>query len=70
MKKAYALIERYRFDRQSMLNGTLFPLISNQKLNARLKEVAQLTSIQNNLTFHMAGHTFATTVTLTNGVPI
>jgi site-specific recombinase XerD len=45
-------------------------LISNQKLNAYLKEVAELASIQKNLTFHMARHTFATTITLTNGVPI
>lgn len=70
LNKAFTLIENYRFDRQSMLNGTLFPMISNQKLNAYLKEVAQLARIQKNLTFHMARHTFATTVTLTNGVPI
>lgn len=53
-----------------MINGTLFPKISNQKLNAYLKEIAEPAGIQKNLTFHMARHTFATTVTLTNGVPI
>ena len=70
LNKAFTLIENYRFDPQSILNGTLFPKISNQKLNAYLKEVAQMAKIQKNLTFHMARHTFATTITLTNGVPI
>jgi site-specific recombinase XerD len=48
----------------------LFPVVSNQKLNSYLKEVADLCGIKKRLTFHMARHTFATTVTLTNGVPI
>ena len=39
-------------------------------MNAYLKEIADLCGIQKNLTFHIARHTFATTVTLTNGVPI
>ena len=46
------------------------PKLSNQKLNSYLKEIADLCSIKKNLTFHMARHTFATTVTLSNGVPI
>ena len=46
------------------------PIKSNQKMNAYLKEVADLCGITKNLTMHMARHTFATTVTLTNGVPI
>ena len=39
-------------------------------MNAYLKEIADLCGIKKNLTFHLARHTFATTVTLTNGVPI
>jgi len=39
-------------------------------MNAYLKEIADLCGINKNLTFHLARHTFATTVTLTNGVPI
>lgn len=35
-----------------------------------MKELADKCSIDKNLTFHMARHTFATTITLTNGVPI
>jgi site-specific recombinase XerD len=57
-------------DKRSLVSNTLFPRISNQKMNAYLKEIAPLAGIQKNLTFHMARHTFATTVTLTNGVPI
>ncbi len=70
LKKALDLIKRYMTDKRSLVNNTLFPRISNQKMNAYLKEIAPLAGIQKNLTFHMARHTFATTVTLTNGVPI
>ncbi len=70
LAKALIIIERYKHDKRSMINDTLFPMISNQKMNAYLKEIAMLAGIEKNLTFHMARHTFATTVTLTNGVPI
>ncbi|MEI7504820.1 MAG: tyrosine-type recombinase/integrase, partial [Paludibacter sp.] len=46
------------------------PILSNQKMNSYLKEIADLCGIHKELTFHIARHTFATTVTLTNGVPI
>jgi site-specific recombinase XerD len=48
----------------------LLPVLSNQKMNAYLKEVADLAKINKNLTTHIARHTFATTVTLNNDVPI
>ncbi|WP_430936763.1 tyrosine-type recombinase/integrase [Saccharicrinis sp. 156] len=48
----------------------MFPIISNQKLNSYLKEIADVCGIKKNLTFHIARHTFATTITLSNGVPI
>jgi len=44
--------------------------LTNQKMNSYLKEIADTCGIKKNLTFHTARHTFATTVTLTNGVPI
>ena len=44
--------------------------MSNQKMNQYLKEIATSCGIKKNITFHMARHTFATTVTLENGVPI
>lgn len=67
---AETLINKYRWHIKTRKTKTLFPNISNQKLNSYLKEIADLCKIQKNLTFHMARHTFATTVTLSNGVPI
>ena len=51
-------------------NGKILPVISNQKLNAYLKEIADICGIKKNLTFHVARHTFATTVTLANDVAL
>jgi integrase len=70
LPKAVNLINKYKTNERSLYNGTVFPLLSNQKVNSYLKEIADLCSIHKNLTFHMARHTFATTVTLSNGVPI
>jgi site-specific recombinase XerD len=50
--------------------GSLLPKLSNQRLNSYLKEGSDLCDFNKELTFHSARHTFATTVTLTNGVPI
>jgi site-specific recombinase XerD len=50
--------------------GTILPILSNQKMNSYLKEIATVCGINKELTFHIARHTFATTVTLSNGVPI
>lgn len=47
----------------------LFPIHSNQKMNAYLKEIADLCGIKKNLTFHLARHTFAT-MSLSKGVPM
>jgi len=43
---------------------------SNQKMNKRLKEIGQISGIDKMLHMHLARHTFATTITLSNGVPI
>lgn len=70
LPKALKIIEKYKEHPKALAEGSLFPAITNQKLNSYLKEVADLCSISKNLTFHLARHTFATTVTLTNGVPM
>ena len=70
LPKALELIEKYKNDPRSVEAGKIFPPISNQKINDSLKEIAPLCGINKNLTFHVARHTFATTVTLTKGVPI
>ena len=48
----------------------LLPILSNQKMNAYLKEIDDVCGIKKDLTFHIARHTFATTITLSNGVPL
>jgi len=48
----------------------LLPICSNQKVNTYLKEIAGACGVNKNITFHVARHTFATTVMLSNGVPI
>lgn len=70
LPQALEIIDKYRGHPKALHDGTLFPTISNQKLNSYLKEIADLCEIEKDLTFHIARHTFATTVTLTNGVPI
>lgn len=64
------ILSRYAYDPQVIKNDRLIPVFSNQKSNAYLKEIAMLCGITKPLTTHLARHTFATTVTLTNGVPI
>lgn len=51
-------------------NDPVLPMLSNQKMNAYLKELADLCGITKPLSFHTARHTFATTVTMMNGVPM
>ena len=70
LPKARELMEKYRDDPIAVSNGTVFPVISNQRMNGYLKEIADICGIGKTLTFHIARHTFATTVTLSNGVPI
>lgn len=64
------IIEQYESHPQCENQNLLLPVLSNQKMNAYLKEIADLCGIKKHLTFHLARHTFATTVTLSNGVPI
>lgn len=70
LPKAIEILERYKKHPECVYSGRLLPVRSNQKMNAYLKEVADLCGITKELTFHIARHTFATTVTLTNNVPI
>ncbi len=67
---AEEILNKYKQHPQCLNVGKLLPVLSNQKMNSYLKEIADLCEINKELTFHIARHTFATTVTLTNGVPI
>jgi integrase len=70
LPEAHEIIKKYEDHPTCVNNNRLLPVKSNQKMNAYLKEVAAVCGIKKNLTMHMARHTFATTVTLSNGVPI
>ncbi|WP_185216832.1 MULTISPECIES: site-specific integrase [unclassified Chryseobacterium] len=70
LPKAEEIIEKYANHPACLNSGKLLPILSNQKMNAYLKEIADLCDINKELTYHIARHTFATTITLANGVPI
>ena len=70
MEPALQILERYEEHAGCIIHNRLLPVYSNQKMNAYLKEIADLTGINKSLSTHSARHTFATTVTLTNQVSI
>jgi site-specific recombinase XerD len=70
LPQALSILKKYDKDPQCEIKGQLLPVLSNQKMNSYLKEIAVLCRINKVITFHLARHTFATTVTLTNGVPM
>ncbi|WP_373055849.1 site-specific integrase [Zunongwangia sp. H14] len=70
LKIPEAILEKYKNHPRVVVSENVLPVLSNQKSNAYLKEIADLCGIKKNLTTHLARHTFATTVTLSKGVPI
>ena len=67
---ALAIIEKYKNHEDCVRENKLLPVNSNFRYNAYLKELAEICGINKDLTSHTARHTFATTVTLENDVPI
>jgi len=70
LPSALAILNRYKEHPQCLYKSQLLPIMSNQKMNAYLKEIMDVCGIAKPVTFHTARHTFATTVTLLNGVPM
>nr|WP_295924349.1 site-specific integrase [uncultured Dyadobacter sp.] len=70
LPEALEIISRYNDDPVCQSRGLVLPVPSNQKMNDYLKEIAVVCGIDKVLTSHVARHTFATTITLQNGVPI
>ncbi|WP_134090970.1 site-specific integrase [Olivibacter sp. XZL3] len=70
LPQALEILRRYADYPPCVAKGLALPVLSNQKMNSYLKEIADLCGITKKLTFHIARHTFATTVTLSNDVPI
>jgi len=62
-----AILEKYKGKQK---NGKVLPVISNQKINDYLEEIADICGIGKKITFHVARHTFASTVALGNDVPM
>ena len=67
---AQTILDKYAHHPKSCAEKKLLPVNSNQKMNGYLKEIAAICGIEKNITFHIARHSFATTVTLQNDVPI
>lgn len=70
LPKAVMLLKKYQVNENDEPKVVIFPVMSNQKMNEYLKVIAKLCGINKLISFHSARHTFATTVTLVNGVPI
>jgi site-specific recombinase XerD len=64
------IIQKYETNPKCINQDRLLPILTNQKMNSYLKEIADVCGINKELTFHIARHTFATSITLSNGVPI
>jgi len=70
LPEAIELIKKYRGHPMASYTGTVFPIYSNQATNRYLKVISKMANLNFALTYHIARHTFATTVTLENGVPM
>jgi len=70
LPKAIEIMERYKDHPLCLKRNSVLPVTSNQKMNAYLKEIADLCGIRSILNTHKARRTFGSTVTLNNDVPI
>jgi site-specific recombinase XerD len=70
LTQALQIIQKYEHHPECADLDKVLPVLSNQKMNSYLKEIADVCGINKELTFHIARHTFATSVTLANGVSI
>ncbi|MCT4643728.1 MAG: site-specific integrase [Carboxylicivirga sp.] len=67
---AQKILDKYDNHPYCIQKGTVLPVYVNQKMNSYLKTVAKICGITKNITMHIARHTFATSIALSNGVPI
>lgn len=70
LPKAREILKKYKDYPKISNKDILLPVLTNQKMNSYLKELGDICGINKGITMHIARHTFATTVTLSNGVPI
>lgn len=67
---AQSILDKYKYNPYLNMKNVLLPVDTNQSMNAYLKEIGEICKIKKYITSHMARHTFATTITLNNGIPI
>lgn len=70
LEPAQLILEKFEAYHNNKHQSHLFPMPPNQVVNRYLKEIAKEAGIDKNITYHMARHTFATTITLMNRIPI
>ncbi|MDQ0594835.1 integrase [Chryseobacterium ginsenosidimutans] len=70
LPKALEIMEKYIGHPTCISRGSILPVKSNQRMNEYLNEIAGLCNIGTKLNTHKARRTFASTVTLGNGVSI
>jgi site-specific recombinase XerD len=70
LPRAQEVLDKYKNDPICIAENKLLPICTNQRMNGYLKEIADICGINKPLTTHIARHTFATTITLSKGVPI
>jgi integrase len=70
LETPYNILLKYSDLNRLRDDDPVLPIPTNQRMNSCLKDLASCCGINKELTFHIARHTFATTVTMTNGVPI
>ena len=71
LEPALEIINRYdTYHKGGKKNQPLFPYVSNQIMNRYLKKVAKLAGVEDRVTYHVARHTFATTITLQHEIPL
>lgn len=70
LEPAEELLQRYGAYHDGNAKNAIFPVPTNQAINRSLKEIAKAADVRKDITYHMARHTFATTITLSHGIPI
>ena len=61
------ILDKYR---DTAPEGKLLPMYDNSEMNRALKRIAALCGIERRLVFHCGRHTYATEITLSQGVPL
>jgi site-specific recombinase XerD len=70
LPRVQEVLNKYKNDPLCISEHKILPFYCNQRMNGYLKEIADICEIKKPLTTHIARHTFATTITLSHGVPI